>query len=45
MTVYIKQKIVYLTTGPFIFKDRIFDFSGPYILLYTPGRVFSAKSL
>ena len=30
----------YILPGPYIFKDRIFYFSGPYILLYNlPGKI------
>ena len=41
-TVYFRPKTVYFQPGPYIlprpyiFKDRIFYFSGPYILLPTP---------
>ena len=51
-TVYFRPKTVYFQPGPYIlprpyiFKDRIFYFSGPYILLpnqtvfaFDPGRV------
>ena len=32
-TVYFQLKTVYFPLGPYNFKDRIFYFSGPYILL------------
>ena len=41
-TVYFQARTVYfpagpyILLGPYIFKDRIFYFSGPYILLYNP---------
>ena len=44
MTVYFQLKTIYIPPGPYIsprpyiFKDRIFYFSGPYILLSNRNR-------
>ena len=42
-TVYFQARTVYFPAGPYIFKDRIFYFSGPYILPYNRSRILSGQ--